>query len=57
MVKHVEEIELTCRLLLALDCGDFVLNPSDRPDVDAAIQSWGQWHRRSRYLLLSTRPL
>ncbi len=37
MAKHVEEIELTRRLLVALDCADFVLNPSDRPDVDAAI--------------------
>jgi hypothetical protein len=37
MTKHVEEMELTRRLLLALDCTDFVLNPSDRPDVDAAI--------------------
>ena len=37
MKKHVEEIELTRRLLQALDCGDFVLSPSDRPDVDVAI--------------------
>jgi hypothetical protein len=37
MAKHVQEIELTRRLLLVLDCADFVLNPSDRPDVDAAI--------------------
>jgi hypothetical protein len=37
MASHVQQIELTRRLLLALDCGEFVLNPSDRPDVDAAI--------------------
>src|SRR5574337_233485 len=37
MTHHVEEIELTRRLLLALDCARFVLNPSDRPDVNAAI--------------------
>ena len=37
MGKLDQEIELTRRLLLALDGGDFVLNPSDRPDVDAAI--------------------
>ncbi len=37
MTHHVEEIELTRRLLLALGCARFVLNPSDRPDVNAAI--------------------
>src|SRR5258706_7156237 len=37
MTNHVEEIELTRRLLQALSCGDFVLSPSDRPDVDVAI--------------------
>ena len=37
MGRHDEEIELTRRLLLALDAGDFVVNPSDRPDVDATI--------------------
>lgn len=37
MGKHDEEIELTRRLLLALDGGDFVLNARDRPDVKAAI--------------------
>jgi hypothetical protein len=37
MGKHDEEIEVTRRLLLALDGADFVLNPSDRPDVDATI--------------------
>jgi hypothetical protein len=37
MAKHAEEIELTRRLLLALNCADFVLNPNDRPDVDGAI--------------------
>ena len=35
--KHIEEIEFTRRLLLALGRTDFMLNPSDRPDVDAAI--------------------
>ena len=37
MAKHIEELELARRLLIALDCADFELNPSDRPDVDAKI--------------------
>jgi hypothetical protein len=37
MAKDVDEIELTRRLLVALDCADFALKPRDRPDVDATI--------------------
>jgi hypothetical protein len=37
MRKHDEEIEVTRRLLLALESADFELRPSDSPDVDATI--------------------